>query len=132
MQRWRSGYIMGLGELLRASWPHPSRRREVLRLRETRLYLGLLAAWLVLIGGLLLPLPAEGKWAAASSSPLLALALVSLRKRSLERGLYAIVAWHINAAGLLRGLLQARRAPTEPIASTVLKTPHGSGLGRPS
>jgi hypothetical protein len=121
---------MGLGELLRASWPHPSRRRQVLRLRETRLYLGLLAAWLVLITGLLLPLPAQGKWAAASSSPLLALALVSLRKRSLERGLYAIVAWHANAAGLLRGLLQTRRSPAEAIASTVLKTPHSSALSR--
>ncbi len=130
MHRWRSGYIMGLGELLRASWPHPSRRRQVLRLRETRLYLGLLAAWLVLITGLLLPLPAQGKWAAVSSSPLLALALVSLRKRSLERGLYAIVAWHANAAGLLRGLLHTRRSPAETIASTVLKTPHSSALSR--
>ncbi len=132
LHRWRSGYIMGLGELLRASWAHPLRRQQVLGLRETRLYLGLMAAWLMLILGLLLPVPAQGKWVAASSAPLLALAMVSLRKRSLERGLYAVVAWHVNAAGLLRGLLHRRRSPTEKIASRVLKEPCSLGINRSS
>ncbi len=126
LRRWQSGYIMGLGQLLRASWPYPTRRRQVLRLRETRLYLALLAAWLLLAAALLLPLPAQGKMAAASSTPLLALALMSLRKRSLERGLYAVAAWHFNTAGFLRGLLQARRPPTEPIASRVLQEPYSA------
>jgi uncharacterized protein (DUF58 family) len=98
----------------------------VLQLRETRLYLALLAAWLLLAVALLLPLPAQGKMAAASSTPLLALALMSLRKRSLERGLYAVAAWHFNAAGFLRGLLQTRRPPTEPIASRVLREPYSA------
>jgi uncharacterized protein (DUF58 family) len=91
-----------------------------------------MAAWLMLILGLLLPVPAQGKWVAASSAPLLALAMVSLRKRSLERGLYAVVAWHVNAAGLLAGLLHRRRSPTEKIASRVLKEPCSLGINRSS
>lgn len=126
VKRWQSGYIMGLGQLLRASWPHPSRRRQVLHLREVRLYLGLVLAWALLLTGLLLPVPAQGKMAAASSTPLLVLALVSLRKRSFERGLYALLAWHLNAAGLLRGLMQPRRSPTAPIAALELKAPHAT------
>ncbi len=123
LRRWQSGYIMGLGELLRASWPHPARRRQVLGLREMRLYLGVMATWLIALTALLLPLPAEGKLLAASSSPVLALALVSLRKGSLQRGLYALVAWHLNTAGLLRGLYQRRRTPTEKTDSRVLRQP---------
>lgn len=122
-RRWQSGYILGPGELLRAAWPHPARLRAVLGLHEMRLYLGLLLAWLLLIVWLLMPLPAQGKLGGAAAAPLLVLAGMSWRKRSLERGLYALAAWHCNTAGLLRGLLQRRRSPGQTTACRVLQAP---------
>ena len=122
-RRWQSGYILGPGELLRAAWPHPARLRAVLGLHEMRLYLGLLLAWLLLIAWLLMPLPAQGKFGGAAAAPLLVLAGMSWRKRSLERGLYALAAWHFNTAGLLRGLLQRRRSPGQTTACRVLQAP---------
>jgi GT2 family glycosyltransferase len=121
-RRWRSGYAWGAGELLRACWGDRLRWLEVWRLREMRLYLGLLAMWLLLGAWLLAswphPLPAL---AAAALSACAVLLLTSWRKRSLTRGLYALLAWHVNAAGLLRGLLRKRRSPSRPIASRMIQ-----------
>jgi hypothetical protein len=55
------------------------------------------------------------------------LLLTSARKRSLTRGLYALLAWHVNTAGLLRGLLRKRRSTARPIASRLIQDgPPGS------
>ena len=133
-RRWRSGYAWGAGELLRACWGDRLRWLEVWRLREMRLYLGLLAMWLLLGAWLLAswphPLPAL---AAAALSACAVLLLTSWRKRSLTRGLYALLAWHVNAAGLLRGLLRKRRSPSRPIASRMIQdAPSCAPSGVPS
>ena len=51
------------------------------------------------------------------------LAFMSLRKRSLQRGLYSVVSWCFHAAGLVRGLVRGRRGPAEAIASRILREP---------
>jgi hypothetical protein len=76
----------------------------------------LLGAWL--LASWPHPLPAL---AAAALSGCAVLLLTSWRKRSLKRGLYALLAWHVNAAGLLRGLLRKRRSPSRPIASRMIQ-----------
>ncbi len=128
-RRWKSGYICGLGELLRASLPHPPQRRALLRLRELRLYLGVLLGWLTLALLALLPVPELAK---VMLLPLLVAAPVAVmawRKRSWQRGLYALVSWQVHAAGLLRGLLRRQKPPAEPIASRVLQD--GGPTARP-
>ena len=116
LRRWRSGYALGIGELLRASWRSPQRLRAVLRLHEMRIYLGLLLGWLLLGLWLLSPIALAIKLSGLAALPLILLLAISWRKRSLERGLYALVAWHCNSAGLLRGLLKRRQAARQPIA----------------
>jgi hypothetical protein len=46
---------------------------------------------------------------------------MALRKRSIGRAVHSVVSWCFNAAGLVRGLLSPRVAPTAPIASVVLQ-----------
>ena len=41
---------------------------------------------------------------------------------SLALGLHSVVLWHLNAAGLLIGLMRARHRPTERIESRLLNS----------
>lgn len=136
MRRWNSGYILGIGELLRASWRSPQRLRAVLGLHEMRLYLGLLLGWLLAALWLLLPIALAFKLMVAAAVPALILIAISWRKYSLERGLYALVAWHVNSAGLLRGLLRRRRPAEKAIACKVVQSAplqaHGNNRETPT
>lgn len=121
-RRWKSGYLCGLGELVRASLRCRRQGLLLLRLRELRLYLAVLAGWLLTATVVLLPWSLAGKvmvlpWLLAAP-----VAVMAWRKRSWARGLYAVVSWNLHAAGLLRGLMRRQRPPQEPIASRVLQT----------
>lgn len=126
MRRWRTDHLCGLGELVRASAGQPRLRLVIHGLRELRLYLCVLGWWAVLLS---VPF-----WPASISSRLVWLAMLVLtpvllmvwRKRSLSRGVYAVVSWCFNAAGLVRGLLRAQRSAREAISSRVLREPSGS------
>ena len=110
-QRWRSGYLWGLGELLRVSARDP-RQRLLLALqevREVRLYAAVLIWWAGLLALMLLPTSGIFKASAAAIMLLTPLALMTWRKRSTTRGLYAMVSSCFNAAGMVRGLLQKPR-----------------------
>ncbi len=110
-RRWHGGYLWGLGELLRASacGPRQRLRLALLEVREIRLYVAVLMWWVVLLALLWLPTSATVRGVAAAALLLVPLALMTWRKRSLARGLYAVTAWCFNAAGMLRGLLQKPR-----------------------
>lgn len=115
-RRWRSGYLWGLGELLRASLGHSRLGMVLQEVREVRIYAAVLLWWLALAALWLWPAslwPAplwpgfDGYRAVTGLALLLTpLALMVWRKRSLSRGLYAVLAWSFNAAGMLRGLLR--------------------------
>jgi len=134
-RRWRSRYACGIGELLRAAWGTPRMKLVVRGLRELRLYLAVLAWWAVLAS---LPLwglatgPAVGVALALFAAPFL---LMSVRKRSVARGIYSVVSWCVHAAGLVRGFLAPRVRPQELIPSLVLhdttpeRPPQASGHG---
>ena len=129
MRRWRSGYICGLGELLRAAASQPSRFRLALgSLHELRLYLAVIAWWALILSLYFWPLPASGRAAVATTFFLLPLLIMVVRKRSFVRALYALVSWNFHAAGLLRGLLRRQRPANEAIASQIIKEP-SSGAG---
>ena len=112
LRRWRTGYICGLGELLRASLHDPRRLRVLLRLKELRLYAGVWLGWLLLVLAALLPL--------LPALLLAPVATMAWRKRSWQRGMYALSSWNLHAAGLLRGLLRRQCPPTLRVASQVL------------
>ncbi len=123
LQRWRSGYLCGLGELLRASAGQARLRLLYQELRELRIYLGILGWWAVLLSTPFWPLPLAVRLAclgALLAGPVL---VMGWRKRSWRQAVYSIVSGSFNAAGLVRGLLQPRQSATEAIASRILREP---------
>lgn len=126
-RRWKSGYICGLGELLRASLGDPRRRRLLLRLKELRLYTAVMLGWLLALVLALLPVDTVGKAVVLAAMLLGPLAVMAWRKRSWQRGLYALASWNLHAAGLLRGLIRRQSPPGRAIASRVLQEGDASG-----
>lgn len=132
-RRWTSGYAWGAGELARAALGRPWGGIILRDVPELRLYLAM-AAWAasLLAVGLAAGAGARGPaLAVAVPLALLPLAAVVVRKRSAKRAGYALCAWGVHAAGLLRGLARRRRDPRAPIASRVLRdmTPTGEHRG---
>lgn len=123
LRRWRTRYICGLGELVRAA-AGQSRMRLILHgLRELRIYLAVIAWWCLLIGVPFWPLTPLWRVTSLGLLAVAPLALMAWRKRSFTEALYSVVSWCFNAAGLLRGLLQRRRPAREAISSRVIREP---------
>nr|WP_315233245.1 glycosyltransferase [uncultured Albidiferax sp.] len=121
VRRWRSRYICGLGEMLRAAWGQPHLALVLQGLRELRLYAAVLAWWLVLLSILLL----SAQWPRALAAFFIVFAtpfvLMAWRKRSLSKALFSVVSWCFNAAGLLRGLLAPQREARAVVDSVLVK-----------
>lgn len=123
LQRWRTGRLCGLGELLRASAGQTRLRLARQELRELQIYLGALGWWAVLLSTPFWPLPLAVRLAcfgALLAGPVL---VISWRKRSWSQAVYSMVSGSLNAAGLVRGLLQPRQSTTQAIASRILREP---------
>jgi glycosyltransferase involved in cell wall biosynthesis len=123
MRRWRSRYICGLGEVVRAARGQPHLALVLTGVRELRLYAAVLVWWLVLLLVLLAPLP----WAVKLSAFLLLVAapfaLMAWRKRSASKAVFSVVSWCFNAAGLVRGLLAPQRSAREAVGSIEIRKP---------
>ncbi len=117
MKRWRSGYLRGPGEMLRASLGKPW-WRSVIR-SQMHLHVALLS-WLLFVAGVVL-MP-------VTLSPLLlwlaaCLALLVqriLKYRSLRDALMVLLLWHMDAIAMVVGFLKPQVDPNEPIATRVL------------
>jgi glycosyltransferase involved in cell wall biosynthesis len=121
LRRWKTGYILGLGELVRAAASQRQLRMVLASVKELRLYLCVLAWWVLLLS---VPFwPATTFFRLASFSALLTapVFLMIWRKRSLSKALYSVVSWCVNSAGLVRGFLRAQRPARGTIASRVIK-----------
>lgn len=122
-KRWRTRHAWGHGELLREAL---NTRHLGLVLRHLRLYhvsAFVLLSWFLLVA-LVAVLPAGlleamailvGYWLAV-------VLVMALRRGSLGAAVYSVTAWHIGAAGLLRGLwTRSAGAADLPVAHRVLK-----------
>jgi glycosyltransferase involved in cell wall biosynthesis len=116
-RRWRSRYLDGAGELIRAAIGRPYFYRTLQTQRH--LFVGLLV-WAALLAGVALV-----PW---SPWPLVAvllavLALVLLRARrtgSLADAWFGQVVWQVTSLAMLRGFLARTRDPSEPIEHHVV------------
>ncbi|MDK1383826.1 glycosyltransferase family A protein [Sinorhizobium sp. 8-89] len=123
VRRWKSKYLYGIGELLRASLGKPYFIQVLRELPELKLW-AFVYLWWTLSLGLVLFLP-DKSMAIASVSAMLAavVLLVSLKKGGLGMGLYTVVAWFFHAAALPVGLFSSRKKPSAPIESRILGKP---------
>lgn len=123
MRRWRTRYVCGLGELIRAAAGQPRLSMVLAGLTELRLYLAVLLWWVLLFSVVFWPLTATLKLMVFFTILVLPLLVMTWRKRSFEQALYAVVSWCFHSAGLVRGLLHTPRPPRGVISSRVLREP---------
>jgi glycosyltransferase involved in cell wall biosynthesis len=121
VRRWRSGYLQGIGELLRGAIGQPQWKQLVRDLPELRLWAAVYV-WLIamvvlpfIMGPPLLGLVIDVGLIAA------AVGLMSLRQRSVVLGFYAVVAWLFHAAALPVGFFQSRQPPEAWIDSRLVR-----------
>ena len=120
MRRWKSRYLDGAGELIRASLGRPWLYRT---LQTQRHLLVALALWVGLVAGLAL-LPWT-PWPLVAVVAVVA-GLVLLRARrtgSLADAWFGQVVWQVTSLAMLRGLLRRPRDPREPVEFVVLREP---------
>lgn len=115
-RRWKSGYLAGAGEVIRASLGRPYLWRAL----ATQKYLLIgLALWVALALGLL-ALPWSGLPLLLVGAALLALVGVRFwRSRRLADAILGQVVWQVHAIALVRGFLAERVDPRSPIQSVV-------------
>lgn len=120
VRRWKSKYLRGVGELLRAAWGKPYFGMLLKELPELRLW-AVVYAWIAAVIVAPLFAPSLG-WGLVVALALLALPVVAMsaKQKSLSLGIYAVVAWLFHAAALPLGFLQKRRAPDAWIESKQL------------
>ena len=120
VRRWKSKYLRGSGEVLRAAFGKPYFGQVVKDLPELKLWV-LVYGWILLSLGILIFWP--GKLMALGLVLALAAAIVALmswRKGGFQLGLYTVVAWLFHAAALPLGFFKARRKPEDWIESELL------------
>jgi glycosyltransferase involved in cell wall biosynthesis len=124
-RRMATRYSFAPGELLRAAIGRPHFWFIVGKEHIWLLFGGVIAWWAALV---LTPLVLTG-WRAALAGSLLFLlpfGVMSLRYRSISRGLYAVTAWNVYTVSFFPGFVRSRISPLSWIESTVLKNSGGA------
>ena len=120
--RWRTKYVFGQGELLRAKLGTKHAARAI---KGAQLYMTVIAWWVLLLACLAAVAlsPAKLGWMIVLLVLLVApVPLQAWRKGSLAMGLYSVALLNFHAAGLIAGFLRPRVDPTQPLDS-VLRHP---------
>lgn len=125
IKRLKSGYAGAVGEVLRGAWGKAHLPAVLRACSHVRHGFAVMAWWLMLVAALTIP----SAWATSLQifavlilGPLLAL---SLRRRSLNLGLYSLVSWNVTAIGMIAGLFRARRPAERPLESHMLQVGAG-------
>jgi glycosyltransferase involved in cell wall biosynthesis len=119
--RAKSGYILGSGEVLRAAIDGGYLAKVLHELRPIRAYGFAIASWFAILLSLLLTWNWTWSLSLLFASCVLPILGMALRRRSINRGIYSVLVWHVQGFGLVRGVLRRRRSPTEMISSRVVR-----------
>lgn len=118
-RRWKTRYLHGHGEIVRAKLGTELLRRSM---RGAWLYCGVILWWLALLGllaGAILS-PVREVFSAMLALVLAAPILAQCwRKRSAVMGIYSVALINFHAAGMIAGVLTPRIDPRQPIDSVV-------------
>lgn len=123
VRRWKSRYVCGLGELIRAALGQKRMALVLTSVRELRLYLAVIGWWCVLASSVLWPVSLATRLTGFVVVLAIPLVVMIWRTRSVVHAVHAVASWCFQAAGLLVGLLRQQRSPTDRISSQVLREP---------
>lgn len=106
IKRWNSGYINGLGEILRAAIGEPHLKLLLKDVKELRVYLITIAWWFVLIGILSSGISLQSTIITFIVVFIMPFILMGTKKKSIKKAVFSIVSWNMNSAGLIRGFFK--------------------------
>lgn len=118
LKRWQSGYVLGIGELLKSAIGQNYLKLLIKEVREIRVYAVVAIGWTAL--GIILAFGLIYKHAISSYilyfliTPFLGMIV---KKKSISTGIYSVVSWHAYALGLIGGLLKKQTSPHLTISS---------------
>jgi glycosyltransferase involved in cell wall biosynthesis len=128
--RAKTKYVYGAGEVLRAAIAGNYLGQALVGLPGLRPALGIWIYWLTAVIVSLLAPTKSWSIAVLGVAFLFPIAVMAARNRgSLSIGLHSVATWHLNAIGLLLGLLRPRRNPAAPIDSRSLKAESRADVG---
>lgn len=122
-RRWRSRYLCGAGEVLKASWGRPFFLRVLV---TQRLLLLALLIWIGMLAGLLLTPLSLWPIATVLLATLALIIVRAIRIGSLRDALIGQLIWQVHALALVRGALMPTVDPRTPIAARVLRDARAS------
>jgi glycosyltransferase involved in cell wall biosynthesis len=118
--RVRSGYILGIGELLRSSLACGYLKAVLFELNALRVAVGVWLYWAAV--ALIYILITSDRL--ATSFILFALLLppiaMSVRNRSLKLGFHSVLLWYVSAIGLVIGFARSRMSPRQRVESRLI------------
>ena len=125
LRRWRSKYLWGIGEILRAASGRSHAAMVWREVRELRLWAAVYLALLAMVLALLLLPDKLIALLGCVAAVLVVIAVMSLRSRSLRMGLYSVTAWAFKIAALPMGYFRPRRDPAAWIDSQLVRRADG-------
>lgn len=122
-RRFRSGYIQGIGEVLRGAVGRPHFGQVLRDLPEIRLWFGVYLGWVAAAAAGALAPSIVLAFVLPLAMAALPVAALGLKYRSAALGFYAFASWNAHAVGLALGLLRPRVPPGRWIESRVVGGP---------
>lgn len=122
LRRWRSGYVFGIGELLRSCFGKPHFSLVLREIREFRLYTLVIVWWILLFGFIALWLLNSSYSEAVFLLATMPFLVMAIKKRSFTTALYSVVSWNFYAAGLMLGLLRCQSLPFSKVDAEIVES----------
>lgn len=120
LRRWDSGYITGIGELIRSALGNQHFSLILREVKELRLYTMVIFWWLILFSILMHGLFGGGAISALFMAALFPVVFMLIKKRSFVQAIYSVVSWNFYAAGLIKGFFRKQLSPFEKIDAKVI------------
>lgn len=116
-RRWKTRYVKGSGEFLRAALKGGFFLRAAWHLK---IYIWVIKWWLLL--AICLALLGVSMWPLKALLALTALFLLAfvVKKKSIKQACFSLVSWHFSAIGMVWGLCSRQKDPREKIPSRVI------------
>jgi len=114
-KRWRSGYIFGVGELLRSAYGKSHFGFILKNMKQLRLYLAYILWWALITVSMIGAINYDWSYMAVALLLLTPFLGMIIKKKSLYSGFYSVVASNFNAIGLCVGVLRKPRVPASKL-----------------